>query len=152
EFPEMTLRAALTVPPTRFFEAPPAISTPTPLPTAWLPVASRPMVLPWTLLFIVPASVRYTPVRLPEMRLPAPGRVPPTVLLVAPAWIVTPEPRLPTTVPALFRPMVLPCTRLPDVPMSDRSTPAFVLPEMTLPAPGAMPPTVLFVASFPIDT
>src|SRR5262245_54255538 len=101
----MTLPAPATVPPMRLlFDSRPMSSPPitTPYVCPWpgglegrgiVPVRSVPMRLPWTLLLLTaaqPQLIKATPLStLPETRLPAPGAVPPTVLLL-PATIATP--------------------------------------------------------------
>ena len=61
--------------------------------------------------------------------------------------------RLPTAaVPAASVPMELLWTRLPVVPAPVIRTPALSLPEMTLRAPGTLPPTVLLSVPPKIET
>ncbi len=82
---------------------------------------------------------------LPEMTLPLPEAVPPMVFAVAPAMShpLTAIAEIGGAVTSV--PMRLPSTTLPDVPLSTSSTP-YLLPEMTLAAPAAVPPIVFAVA------
>ena len=122
---------------------PPGRSTPAPrLATALVPLTSVPIRLPATSVPVVAAPVTMTPSALPEMTLRAPPTAPPIVL---------PEDRRsPARRPRCCRsrrrrsvsvPIRLPWTRLP-VAVVDLDAVA-VLPEMTLPAPVAVPPIVL---------
>src|SRR5262245_3973124 len=92
----MTLRAAAVVPPIVLPLAPPAICTPpTPLARAAQPAALRPMKLPSTTLFLVPAPSIETPLPpLPELTLRAAAVVPPIVLPLATMLMDTPAPPL----------------------------------------------------------
>src|SRR5205809_5876892 len=75
--PEMTFLAPRDDPPIRLLL--PATRTPSLFGTAPAPATSVPMRFPWTVLSLLPTK---TPIfRFPEMRFPAPGAVPPTVLL-----------------------------------------------------------------------
>ncbi len=138
----MTLRAFPT-PPMVFPLAPVSISTPhCPLLTAELPKESVPMKLAWTTLPVDPPKIRIPLPAFPEMMLPAPGAVPPTVLFAAPAKISTPLEPMPTfEKPARF-PIWLPHTTLLVVPRSSMTTPSMI----TLPAAEVVPPTVLPLA------
>src|SRR4051812_33371784 len=82
-FPLMTLPAPATVPPI-VLAATPETNTPTPLGSAPVPPAWVPIRLPWTVFPVVPVPAvpaMYTPAfGLPEIRLPTPAAVPPTVL------------------------------------------------------------------------
>src|SRR5688572_33008460 len=75
------------------------------------------------------------------------GCEPPMRLLLA-LVIVMPGPLFPiAAVPAGLVPIRFPTTVLPvagPIEVLLKRTPAFPLPEMTLPAPGVNPPTVLF--------
>jgi hypothetical protein len=74
--PEMMLRAAGEVPPMTTLAL--LALTPTPLRSGAVPAASVPIRLPC---MTVPGAAALTPpASLPEMRLPAPGSVPPTTL------------------------------------------------------------------------
>ena len=90
KLPEMTLRAPGKVPPTSA-PAPPELwmVTPTPFPSARVPVASVPIRFPWMVLrvewlMLTPPSLG-SALTLLEMRLPAPGAVPPTTLSEPPS-------------------------------------------------------------------
>lgn len=84
------------------------------------------------------------------MRLPAFAAVPPTVLFDVERCMRTPEPVLGTpAVPAAFVPILFACTRVPVAPAASIPTPSPPLPEITLPAPGAVPPITLFVLDVP---
>src|SRR5439155_1345997 len=76
----------------------------------------------------------------PEMTLRAAAVVPPTVLFGPPTR--TPCPTLPRgEVPSAARPMTLPWISVPDE-VASVWMPSEWLPEMTLPAPAAVPPMV----------
>ena len=91
--------------------------------------------------------------RLPESRFRSGDVVPPTLLPVAPAQIPTPDPVLPRArVPVASVPRKLPTTRLFAVPSSWIWMPLPALPEMTLRAPGSVPPTMLPEAPWAIAT
>ena len=78
------------------------------------------------------------------MMLRAEAVVPPIVLAEAPVPIPTPWKTLPSaTVPVKAVPMRLPSTRLLVAVDCSMSMPSPVLPEIRLPSPGAVPPTVL---------
>ncbi len=81
-FPEMTLRAAAAVPPTRR-PAPLPARMAVPLSIASVPVASVPNRFPAMSVSVAPE--RSTPMMLPEMTLPAPAPVPPIVFPLPPA-------------------------------------------------------------------
>ena len=85
------------------------------------------------------------------MKLPAPAAVPPIRLAFAPLRTTTPSPLPKANVPVALLPMVLPATVLLSVPKPNSSTPAKLLPPMTLPAPAALPPTVLPELPLPIQ-
>ena len=53
--------------------------------------------------------------------------------------------------PVTSVPMRLPSTRLPVVPLSSSDAVSCVLPEMTLPAPAAVPPMVFAAAAVDLD-
>ena len=85
----------------------------------------------------------------------------PTVLFFAPLVSWTPPEAFGTAdVPAALRPMMLPKMELlePATPVfvpvsglkSSTLTPGPKVPEMTLPAPGALPPMMLLVAALPM--
>ena len=79
----------------------------------------------------------------PEITLRDPFAVPPTI--ADPPEMFTPATVLPTlAVPAALRPMKLPSIKVP-LPL-DTKTPEPVFPEMTFPAPAAVPPMVLLFA------
>ena len=87
----------------------------------------------------VPADSSLMPMKFPEMRLPAPGALPP-IRLFAPPWIRMPLSVLPSAeAPAASVPTRLPWT---VVPPARRKIPSW-FPEIRLPAPGADPPIVL---------
>jgi hypothetical protein len=74
-----------------------------------------------------------------------PASAPPTVLSPAPSAMGMPSVPFPrAAVPVALVPIRLPWTRLALV--SSIPTPASVFPERVLPAPGAVPPTVLPLA------
>src|SRR5438105_2387759 len=104
--------------------------------------APAPMTLPSTRLRVAEAPTISMPEPFPAMRLPAPGAVPPTVLpgagMKIPLVLVADdEPAGPAPPP-----MTLPSTRLPVAEARSISMPTS-FPAMRLPAPGAVPPTVL---------
>src|SRR4051812_29335410 len=82
------------------------------------------------------------PARLPEMIFRAAAVVPPIVLRLAPAWMFTPTLLGRATLPDASVPIRLPATRLLAEGGKEISTPS-AFPEMTLPAPAVVPPTVL---------
>src|SRR5262249_60191337 len=90
----------------------------------------------------------------PEMMLRAAAVVPPTVLPEVPLSKRTPERELGrAAVPAALVPMLFPLTTVAVVPGSWISMPDPLLPEITLRAPGAVPPIPLLaleVANTPI--
>src|SRR5262245_3030721 len=80
------------------------------------------------------------------MVLPDPAAVPPIRLPLAPeATCTPPEPLARAAVPSERRPMVLPRSVFPLVPVPVSVTPNRELPEITFPAPAALPPIVLLV-------
>src|ERR1051326_3490531 len=82
---------------------------------------------------------------LKAMVLPAPVAVPPIVLLDELEKIDTPFPLLAKAdAPVISVPIKFPCTVFDDEP--EIETPSLPLPEITLPAPAAVPPIVLPVA------
>src|SRR5208337_4216809 len=82
---EITLRAPTAVPPIVLLDDSPIRTPAALLGTASSPVASVPMKLPSTTLFVAPGSM-FTPAPiLPEITLPAPISVPPIVLLDDPS-------------------------------------------------------------------
>ena len=101
------------------------------------------------MLLPVPESTSTPLIPLKAMVLPAPEAVPPMVLLLlAPLKIATPFKPLPSaTVPVLSVPMRLPWMRLSVELLRkkklSRIMPRRPLPEITLPAPGSVPPMVL---------
>src|SRR5438874_7368617 len=67
---------------------------------------------------MVPAPMMVMPVSvLPEMRLPLPGALPPTMLLVAIDWMTTPSWLAKAPAPVPLVPMKLPSTMLLLVPL-----------------------------------
>ena len=142
----IVLPAPVVVPPIVLPETS-STSMPTALGLARVPVESVPILLPATTLLVVPSSAMSTPSPLfSEMTLPAPAVVPPIVLPDAALSISTPVPFAMETSPVTSVPMSLPATRFPVVLPLEISTPSFVLPEMTFPAPLVMPPIVLLCA------
>ena len=150
-FPLMTLRAVAVAPPmTVPVSTPDEVSSRMPervLVSLAVPPAASPIKLPARVLVFVPPPRMYTPYPVfPEMTLPAPvpgvAVSPPTVLSCAPDSIRTPV-ALPTDpVPVRSVPTKLPATTVPVVPLPVRNTPAPTLPEIRLPAPAKVPPTV----------
>jgi hypothetical protein len=143
----MTFRAAAVVPPIVLFADPKFIKTPSEtFATATVPVTSVPMKLPCTRLPERVPPMEIPGPLLPEMRLRAPGAVPPIVWLEefpdCPS-VTTPVPFPMARVPAALVPMKLPCTRLPVVPAL-MEMPVLSLPEMTLRAAEVVPPIILF--------
>ena len=112
------------------------------------PATLSPMVFPWTAFAFVPVPLIETPRPvLPEMTLRAPATVPPIVFEWAPPNTATPAELLArAAVPVVSVPMKLPVTTLSLVPTSAIRMPWPVLPEMTLAAPAAVPPTVFDLA------
>ncbi len=101
------------------------------------------MALPCTVLSSAKMKTPFS--SLPEMRLPA-APVVPAIVFSREEKMFTPWPPLPrSAVPAALGPMRLPSTLFPVAPPT-MLTPIPALPEMTLPAPAAVPPIVLFVA------
>ncbi len=114
------------------------------------------MKLPSTTLFpgapVVPASSKSIPApALPEIRLPAPAAVPPIVFNDESSTATPAFPLGAAAVPAALVPMRFPCTRLFVDPCPMMSMPLPPLPEMTLSAPGLVPP-IVFWGDATIDT
>ena len=106
---------------------------------AAVPSAFVPIRLPW--IVAPPASIRSPVLALAEIRLPAPGSVPPTVAPVAPVCRKTPYRPLATgDAPAGSVPMRLPRIVAP-VEAPDTISPSKVLPEITLRCAAEVPPT-----------
>ena len=107
------------------------------------PVTSVPMRLPCTT-FPVLRSIKISLKSLPEMTLRAPAVVPPISVLGAPL-INTPASLLPAsllgraTVPVESVSIKFPCNRFPAASLPKIRTPE-LWPEMTLRAPGVVPP------------
>ena len=97
----------------------------------------------------MPAPSRYTPKRpLADTTLPAPEAVPPRVLPLAAPRISMPSTPFPkVAVPAGLRPIRLPWTTFPLLPLSVKNTPKRELAEMTLPPTPPVPPMVLLAES-----
>jgi hypothetical protein len=121
--PEMILRAPGAVPPIVLPDAllmstPPALLLEGEMPglfgTGAIPLASVPMKLPCTRLFVAPLlAIRMPPPSSPEMTLPAPCVVPPIVLSEE-SWTSRPVPAVPTSrVRVASGPRKLPSIRLP---------------------------------------
>ena len=140
--PKSPLCAITLLGPTRLPTfVPPTIRMPVPFPRSRVSVRSVPMKLPATDV-VVTSPMRRTPVSsLPAITFPAPGDVLP---MRSPddSSTCTPTSFPRTAVSPAFVPMLFPSTRSP-VPVTNRCTPAPLLPLMTLPAPGTAPPTVL---------
>ena len=82
----------------------------------------------------------------PEMRLRARGATSPITLLGAPRMAMPCSRFGIAAVPAALRPMVLPSTWFPVAVASVICTPSKPFPAMRLPAPVAVPPTMVFGA------
>jgi len=110
-------------------------------PRAVVPSAAVPMRLPFTTLPVEPLSLMAMPAELlPEMTLRAAAAAPPMVLLEAPAAMRTPSLLFPrSAVPLTSVPMKLPSTSVEAALAEAMWTPKLSLPEMTLPAPAAVP-------------
>ena len=115
--PEITLRRALVAPPIVLWLAPKRTNTPDWLGIAAVPARFSPMSLPATTLSVVPVEEIWMPDEaLPEMRLRAVARSPPTVFAVAPLLITTPVALGRAAAPVAVVPRKLPATTLPDAP------------------------------------
>ena len=148
--PEIRLRAPVTVPPIVLFWAPIPTWTPSPLAIALFPVASVPIKFPCTTLLVAPEFMILIPASVfPEMMLRAVAMVPPMLLSAAPS-MTTPDRFAIAPVPAGLVPMKLPSTwvvpppkyTLICTPAPASAVPFILFPEITLPAPGALPPTI----------
>ena len=118
-----------------------------PLPRARVPVTSVPMKLPVIVVTVVSdSSIWMPPLGFPEMRLLA------MVVLGEPGEEVRTPAVLPTAaVPAGLVPILLAVTTVPEPKQDgaqnwDVKRPPPPLPEMTLPAPAAAPPTTVLLA------
>ena len=151
----MTLPEPAVLPPMVLLEAPAEMKTPPPkpeLPRAAVPVGLVPMKFPRTELLIAPDPPIQTPSPVfPEMTFAAPATVPPITILrasVSFVWLIrspsptkTPNPELGNAAnPILSTPIKLPETVPLVVPLPMKATPPELFPEITLPAPAAVPP------------
>ena len=109
-FPEIRLPAPADVPPIVLLLAPPLTSTPANVfPSPTVPLTSVPMKLPSTWFPLAPAPLISTPCEFPEIRLRAPGDVPPIELFDPLMVMLTPGPVLPSgALPVTSAPMKLP--------------------------------------------
>ena len=149
--PEMTLRAPVVVPPMRVRFPPLPTETPRSFGSAF-PAASSPSVLPSMIVPSAPptstAAAIGTPAVCPAMRLPAPAAVPPTWVSVVVDASLIPLSFATTSAPPASSPIVLPWMRRSSTPVSAVNVSiATTLPEMTLPAPAAVPPITASLAS-----
>src|SRR5207253_886180 len=136
--PEMTLRALTVVPPIVLPVVPVSRVTPGAFPSPVVPAASGPIELPSTV-FDEPPVISTPLWLLPETRFPAAAVVPPVVVPLAAA-------------PVLSGPMKFALTTFALVERPSIETPAFVFPEMTLRAAPDDPPTVLWFAAAEMTT
>ncbi len=149
----MTLPAPADVPPMVLLAA--VTNTPWLLfPKLSVPVRSVPMKLPCTVFPVVAKDTPGSPAPVwPAMTLPAPGVVPPTVLLMALARISTPvSPLGKAAVPAALVPMKFPWMMFPVEPATEISTPSEPLPEIRLRAAGVVPPMRLLAEPLVMNT
>ena len=149
--PEITLPAPWVVPPTVSLVESSNKTPSATLATGWVPVASVPMKLPHELSEAARAVNEMPLPSLPEITLRAPWTVPPTVSSDA-SRSATPSLVLPSGLgPLDVGPDVVALHQVVGrsgptaVPIIETPSPKF--PEMTLRAPGVVPPTVLLVAT-----
>ncbi len=126
--------------------SPPIVSAVTPLPT-WMPSAvfgcDTPISLPWMTPPVLdePSTTMPEP-PLPPIEFPAPAPLPPIVVFGASSTQMPPEPFGRAVEPSADVPITLPTILLPDAVLCWSMIPQPVLPEMTLPSPAFVPPTI----------